>query len=148
MINVSKAFSCVPPLGWDESRRGPNLVFRRPGRELVISYWAAKEGLNDEKRASAVESLMKTALKGVRKESKNPNLQSSVPLTRVDENGLEFWVQSQSTRDATVLICSAVVRGIAGVMLATMEAPTDPNHFEIFVAFLRTVKTLPEEAKK
>jgi hypothetical protein len=144
MIQVSNAFSCVPPLGWEEKRRGPSLVFRRPERELVISFWAIKEGLNAEKRPVAVEALMKTAFKGIKKESKNPNLQSSVPLTRVDENDLEFWVQSLVTRDGTVLICSAVVRGATGVLLATMESPTDPDHFPIFVEFLRSVKTLPE----
>src|ERR1700733_5279238 len=128
MINVSNAFSCVPPYGWDETRRGPNRVFKSPGRELVISFWSTKEGLSVEKRATDVEGLMKTALKGIKKETKNPNLQAAVPLTRVDENNLEFWVQSLITRDGSVNICSAVVRGVTGVMLATMEAPTDPEH--------------------
>jgi hypothetical protein len=91
MITLSGAFTCIPPVGWDESRRGTSLVYRRPERELVISFWPIPEGLQPEKRALAVEALMKTALKAIKKESKNPNLQSAVPLTRVDENDLEFW---------------------------------------------------------
>jgi len=143
VLKVSNAFSCVPPSGWDESRRGANFVYRRPGRELVISFWPVKEGLTIEKRAAAVDALMKTALKAIKKDSKNTNLQPAIPLTRVDENDLEFWVQSLSTRDGSVEICSAVVRGAAGVLLATLEAPTQPEHFPLFVAFLRSVKTLP-----
>lgn len=146
MLNVSKAFSCEPPTGWDESRRGANYVYRRPGRELVISFWPIKAGLKADKRFAAVEALMKTALKAIKKDARNTNLQPAIPLTRVDENNLEFWVQSLTTRDGTVGICSAVVRGVTGILLATLEAPTQPEHFPIFVAFLRSVKTLTDPA--
>ena len=124
---------------------GPNFVYRRPGRESSsFLFWPIKEGLKAEKRATAVEGLMKSALKAIKKDSQNTNLQSAIPLTRVDENDLEFWVQSLATRDGTVNICSAVVRGVIGVLLATLEAPTQPEHFPLFVAFLRSVKILPE----
>src|SRR6185295_17696285 len=111
MITISGAFSCVPPVGWDESRRGASLVFRRPQRELVLSFWPIKEKTKPDDQASAVEALMKTALKAIKKESKNPNLESAVPLTRVDENDLEFWVQSLTTRDGSIGICSAAILG-------------------------------------
>jgi len=142
MAKITDAFSWKPPHAWDEKRRGANLLYRLPERELVLSFWPVKEGLTAEQQTASLQELMDTALKAIEKESKNPNLLPSVELTRVDENNLEFWVQSLATKDGSVGISSAAIRGTQGVLLATMEAPTRPDHFPIFVEFLRSIKAL------
>ena len=145
MLKIADAFSCEPPFGWDESRRQGSWVYRRPERELVISFWPVKDPQKVDKRHTQLEALMKTALKALKKEHKNPNLEQSVPLTRIDENQLEFWVQSLSTRDGTVSVSSAAVRGHTGVLVVTLEAPHKPETFPLFVQFLRSVRSLTAE---
>ena len=89
---------------------------------------------------------MTQALEAIERDAKNPNLRPSVPLERLEENGLEFWLQAMTTRDETVMSCSAVVRGPKGVLIATMDAPQGPEAFQTFVNFLSSVKPLPEKA--
>ncbi len=143
MKNLSEAFTFSPPHGWEESRRGAAWVFRRPECELVVSVWPLKENTPLNKQKAAIEALQQTALKAIKKDLKNTNLRVSVPLSRVDENQMEFWIQSLCTRDHTTLLCSAVVRGTLGVLLATLEAPNQPVSFPTFVEFLRSVQRPP-----
>jgi len=142
MIKIAGAFSCAPPAGWIKSRGPAGWVYRRPGRELVISYRPIKAGHQPKARAAAVETLVKTTLRAFKNESKNPQWLTALPLCKVHENNLEFWVQSLSTRDRTRGNSSAVIRGISGVLLVRLEAPYKVDHYPHFVKFLRTVKIL------
>jgi len=140
MIKIPGAFSFVPPLGWNESRKGGAIVFKRPERELAVSTWIVNEKGSKKKKIAALDALMDTALKEIEKDAKNPNLIPELPLERMDENNLEFWVQSFVTRDTTVLVCSAVARSSDAVLLATLNVPNKPEFFKTFIDFLGSVR--------
>jgi len=139
MNKIGEAFAFVPPFGWEESRRGATLVFRQLERELRVSFWPLKEKGSLKKKTAALEELKQTALKDIGRDLKNTNLRVAIPLSRVDENKLEFWVQSLGTRDGTTLICSAVACSPLGILMVSLEAPNKPRSFPIFVDFLRSV---------
>lgn len=144
MIKIQNAFSFVPPQGWNESRKGGAIVFKRPERELSVSAWVAPENESQKKRIAEVDELMNSALKEIEKDGKNPNLIAELPLERMDENDLEFWIQSFVTRDTTMLVCSAVARSATAVLLATMNVPNKPEFFKQFVEFLQSVKAIQD----
>lgn len=144
MIEIAQAFRCVPPLGWNESRKKGSIVFKRPERELAVSAWGVQEKKSKKKIAVQLESLLQDTLKEMEKDAKNPNLLPDIERMQTQENGLDFWVQSFLTRDTTMLICSAIVKGPAAVLLATLSAPNRPESFPTFVEFLRSIQPLSE----
>src|SRR5688572_27238396 len=129
MFEIAGAFSLVPPVGWSESRKGGAIVFKRPERELSVSAWTVGPKASQKKKAASLEGLVKTALGEIGRDAKNPNLIAEVPLDQMNENDLQFWVQSFVTKDTTMLICSSVVRGPSAVLLLTMNAPNKPEYF-------------------
>jgi len=143
MPKIGDAFAFKPPFGWEESRRGATWVYRGRGRELAISFWPLREKGSAKKKAAALAELMKAGLKAIERDLKNTNLRVTVPLSRVEENRLEFWIQSLSTRDGAALACSAIVRSTLGILMASLEGPDERGSFPIFIEFLRSVRKAP-----